>query len=60
MYERDLTGPEGMASEAPDIGDPIDAPPPLRPRRTRLVVCEYIDPKSGGVLYSRLTGVEEA
>jgi len=28
-------------------------------RRTRLVVCEYIDPKTGSVLYSRLTGVEE-
>lgn len=28
-------------------------------RRTRLIVCEYIDPKTGGVLYSRLTGVEE-
>jgi len=28
-------------------------------RRTRLVVCEYIDPQTGGVIYSRLAGVEE-
>ena len=35
-------------------------PVPGAKRRTRLIVCEYIDPQTGGVIYSRLTGVEEA
>lgn len=50
MYERDLTGPEGMASEAPDIGERIDTtPPPPRPRRTRLILALTLLAFVGGV-----------
>jgi len=49
MYERDLTGPEGMASEAPDIGERIDMAPPRRPRRTRLILALTLLVFVGGV-----------